>query len=180
MSAHDRWIWLGAVAVAGLVAGLVAVGGSTVKDSIDRQSSTSSLDPRFRSKLAAMVAALQARGFKPWVYETKRTPARQAWLYASGRTRPGAIVTNVLEPTGKGHGPGRAADVIDGRAHPTRSGERIGWGTWQGKPGDDKAAEMAAAYFAAQGEEAEKLGLIWGGRWTLQGGGSDKPHVELA
>ena len=39
---------------------------------------------------------------------------------------------------------------------------------------------MAEDYFKAQGEEAERLGLVWGGRWTLSGGGTDKPHVELA
>lgn len=174
---HDRWLWL---VVAGLGAGALALFtfGGDVVESITKQDSASSLDPVFRAKLAKMTAALRARGFQPWVYETKRSQARQAWLYASGRSRSGGIVTNVSEVGA--HGRGTAADVIDGRPHPTRKGERVGWGTWSGDDGDEKAATMARAYFEAQGEEAKKLGLIWGGDWTLSGGGSDEPHVELA
>jgi peptidoglycan L-alanyl-D-glutamate endopeptidase CwlK len=146
------------------------------------QDSWNGLTPEFREKLSQLVAALKARGFKPWVYETTRSRARQDWLYASGRTRPGPIVTDVdgSYQGKRGHGSGTAADVIDGRPHPTRQGQRVGWGSWTGNPGDEKSAEMAQAYFKAQGEEAKRLGLVWGGDWTLSGGGDDRPHVQLA
>tara|TARA_Y100001973_G_scaffold90807_1_gene138761 strand:+ start:1275 stop:1802 length:528 start_codon:yes stop_codon:yes gene_type:complete len=149
--------------------------------SIERQDTLEGLHPEFLPKLQQLLDRLKARGFKPWVYETHRTAARQDWLYASGRTRPGPIVTNVdgKVQTGKGHGAGKAADIIDGRAHPTRSGQRVGWGTWSGQDGDETAAEMAEDFFRALGEEAEALGLTWGGRWTLSGGGKDMPHVQL-
>ena len=150
--------------------------------STERQTSLDGLHPDFLPKLQQLLDRLKARGFKPWMYETTRTTARQDWLYASGRTRPGPIVTNV---SGKarnelvGHAAGKAADIIDGRAHPSRSGQRVGWGTWSGQDGDETAAEMAEDFFRALGEEAEALGLTWGGRWTLSGGGKDMPHVQL-
>ena len=174
----SRWLWLLLAGAGTVVVGLLAFGGVKVAEGIERQSSTSELEPAFRAKLEELVRRLEAKGYKPWIYETKRTQARQAWLYASGRTRAGSKVTNV-EQVGN-HGRGRAADVIDGRAHPTRKGERIGWGTWSGKDGDSDAAAMADRFFDDLGADAEALGLTWGGRWTLEGGGSDKPHVELA
>lgn len=146
--------------------------------STERQDGLEGLDPAFRLQLEAVLGRLEARGYAPWIYETLRTQERQSWLYASGRTREGTRVTNV-ETVGN-HGRGMAADVIDGRPHPTRAGQRIGWGTWEGDPGDAQAAEMAEEFFAALGEEAEAEGLVWGGRWTLSGGGADQPHVELA
>ena len=176
------WLWWAVGGVAAAVVAALAVGGRTVVKSQSTKpiDTLEGLDPEFRSKLDQLVKALEARGYKPWIYETIRTQARQDWLYASGRTRPGPIVTDVREPTDKGHGAGKAADIIDGRPHPTRKGQRVGWGSWTGDPGDDEAAEMAADYFQAQGEEAERLGLVWGGRWTLSGGGKDEPHVQLA
>ena len=33
-------------------------------------------------------------------------------------------------------------------------------------------------FFDALGEEAEKLGLVWGGRWTRGGKGPDRPHTQ--
>lgn len=157
-------------------------GGKMVSDSIERQDSLELLQSSFRGQVQKLIQALQAQGYEPWVYETRRTASRQNWLYASGRTRPGAIVTNVDSSgyPGKGHGAGLAVDIIDGRPHPTRSGQKVGWGSWTGDAGDAEAKRMADAFFDALGSEAEKLGLVWGGDWTLAGGGSDRPHVQAA
>jgi len=149
--------------------------GSTPPDN-----SLDNLDPEFRKKLDQLVDALKARGFEPLIHETYRSEERQNWLYERGRSLPGPIVTDARDPSGHGHGAGKAADIIDGRAHPTRANEVIGWGVWEGDVGDEKAAEMAREYFKAQGEEAQKLGLVWGGKWVLSGGGNDEPHVQLA
>ena len=156
-------------------------GGKMVSDSIERQDSLELLEPSFRKKVQKLIQVLQAQGYEPWVYETLRTAARQDWLYASGRTRPGPIVTDVDSSAPMvGHGVGLAADIIDGRPHPTRSGQKVGWGSWTGDPGDAEAKLMADAFFDALGSEAKKLGLVWGGDWILSGGGSDRPHVQAA
>jgi hypothetical protein len=143
-----------------------------------RVSSLSRLDPAFREKVLLLIADLERLGYEPWVYETYRSPARQAWLYASGRTREGPIVTNVLAPSPTGHGSGKAVDIIDGRAHPSRKGFKVGWGTWSGQAGDASAEEMADRFFAALGQRGQAAGLKWGGNWTLSGGGTDRPHIE--
>jgi len=144
----------------------------------DKSTSLEELDPEFRSKLEALISKLEAKGYKPRINETKRSAARQAWLYASGRTRPGSIVTWVEESN---HEDGDAADVIDGRPHPDRAGQVVGWGSWEAEQGADatagdrQASSMAAEFFKAYGAEAEALGLTWGGRWSEP----DLPHVEL-
>lgn len=45
------------------------------------------------------------------VVETIRTAERQAWLYASGRTRPGLVVTNAPSVWDSWHGYGLAFDA---------------------------------------------------------------------
>lgn len=58
-----------------------------------RDSSLASLHPAFRVKVEALLASLERAGVPFAPHETLRPAERQAWLYASGRTRPGAIVT---------------------------------------------------------------------------------------
>jgi peptidoglycan LD-endopeptidase CwlK len=55
------------------------------------------LHPLFRAPLERWLAEVRAAGLPIRVYETFRTPARQAYLYAQGRTRPGAVVTYTLD-----------------------------------------------------------------------------------
>lgn len=55
--------------------------------------SLESLHPAFCAKLEALLATLAHNGVPFKVDETNRTRERQAWLYASGRTRPGPILT---------------------------------------------------------------------------------------
>ena len=67
------------------------------------------LRPDFREKLEAFLQAVQAAmpGYDVAVHEAVRSPERQAHLYASGRTRPGPILTNTLDSN---HLHGLAAD----------------------------------------------------------------------
>jgi peptidoglycan L-alanyl-D-glutamate endopeptidase CwlK len=51
------------------------------------------LAPAFRVKVLAVIRDLEGHGLHPIVIETLRTQARQNWLYAQGRTRPGNKVT---------------------------------------------------------------------------------------
>lgn len=134
-----------------------------------RDDRISVLHPTLQAKWSRIRAALEARGYVPWVFETTRTQARQSYL---ARTDP----TGRTPSTVGAHGEGRAMDVIDGRPHPSRKGWRVGWGS----DGDPEAARMASEFFRALGEEAEREGLTWGGRWTrTYGPQGDSPHIEL-
>jgi len=130
------------------------------------------LQPRFRSVLEAVLGDLRAQGFQPKVFETVRSAERQRWLYENTKS--------TLTPELGKHGEGLAADVIDGRPHPTRPGQIIGWGTWNTRsdatPGDDVAKRMADDFFQAFGRAAVARGLTWGGNWASF---KDFPHVEL-
>ncbi len=55
--------------------------------------SLESLHPAFRAVVEALLATLDRSGMPFKVDEGLRTAERQAWLYASGRTRPGPILT---------------------------------------------------------------------------------------
>jgi hypothetical protein len=73
------------------------------------------LEPGFRARVAAMIADAKAHGHDLRLLETYRSQARQASLYAQGRTKPGKRVTQ-LQKVGV-HGYGLAADIglfIDG------------------------------------------------------------------
>lgn len=65
----------------------------------DPNRDVNSLRPDFREKLEAWLTAVRQTfpGYEVGVHEARRTPERQAWLFASGRSRPGAIVTNTLD-----------------------------------------------------------------------------------
>lgn len=63
----------------------------------------------FRQKLARVLEeTAKATGEEWMIYEGLRTPERQLWLYAQGRTRPGRIITWMKTP--RWHGAGLAAD----------------------------------------------------------------------
>jgi len=97
-----------------------------------------------------------------------RTPERQAWLYAQGRTRRGSIVTNkngvehLSNHQGTGvFGSGRAADC-----YPCGADEKL---IWPPPPDDDPIWNLYATI-------AESQGLTAGYRWKSP---HDPPHVEL-
>ena len=61
--------------------------------STQRIASLDILHPSFREKLQAVLTELQTKAIPFEVFESYRTPERQAFLFAQGRTRPGAVVT---------------------------------------------------------------------------------------
>lgn len=111
------------------------------------------LEPETREMCKKLVAACEAAGFPIVVVQTLRTWEEQAALYAKGRSRPGAIVTNA-KPGYSAHNFGRAFDVA------FRKGQKgVSWsGPWS------KVAQVARG-----------LGLAWGGDWKSF---QDKPHFE--
>lgn len=121
------------------------------------------LDPEFRRRLAMTLGTLALEGIIMKFHEGFRTSARQQYLYAQGRTRPGPKVTNangtskLSNHQGNGSfGSGCAADcypVVNGKVT-LEPPEKI----WQ------RYAEVA-----------EQNGLTAGYRWKVP---HDPPHVE--
>lgn len=86
-----------------------------------------------------------------FITETYRSPARQKYLYAQGRTRPGQIVTWTLNSNHSG---------------------RLAW--------DIACSPPKSLYDVATlnkvGDIARKLGITWGGNWSKN---IDRPHFEV-
>ncbi|MBL9180983.1 MAG: D-alanyl-D-alanine carboxypeptidase family protein [Verrucomicrobiaceae bacterium] len=76
-----------------------------------RITDTSVLHPVVRQKVAQVLAQLEAEGIPLRVFESYRTPTRQAHLYAQGRTRSGNKVTNA-EAWESYHQYGLAVDLV--------------------------------------------------------------------
>lgn len=122
------------------------------------------LYPDFRNKCTKTIEQANTEtegkfpGFVKWVlFEGFRSQARQAYLYAQGRSRPGSKVTNAQ--TSPYHNRGIAADIV--------------WLDAQGDPHWDGKSEM----WAVLGHCARANGLEWGGDW----GGSlgDVGHIQI-
>lgn len=113
------------------------------------------LNPAFTQTVLLVFARMEARGYPLALLEGYRSPERQDKLAASG-TR----VTNARAYQSK-HQYGLAADVAPVKDGRLRISERDPW---------------AMEAYRALGEEAERAGLIWGGRWSLK----DYGHIEVA
>ena len=110
------------------------------------------LDRRVGDRAYALVFWLHYFGGRARVSEGLRTAERQRYLYASGRTRPGPILTHV---TTSRHQSGRAFDI-----------DFVGY----------SPNEVPREWWEFAGRIGEALGLKWGGRWpTLR----DYRHFEL-
>lgn len=120
-------------------------------------------------KLAAVVhRAIEISSVDFMVIEGRRSEARQAELYAQGRTKPGKIVTWTLKSK---HIDGLAVDLA-----PLVNGA-VDWSDV------DKFDQIATAMFAAGAELGIKL--RWGANWDgdtkpHEKGEGDSPHFELA
>ena len=69
------------------------------------------LHPAIRERVQAIQGELNGAGLNFHVFEAFRSPQRQAYLYAQGRTRPGKIVT-YAEPWKSYHQYGLAVDFV--------------------------------------------------------------------
>lgn len=126
--------------------------------------SYSELYPPFAEKIKDIVSEMNEWCEVHWphhkcmLFEGFRTVARQQWLYASGRTRPGPIVTYKNGTTNKSNHQSRlAADIIGVTSN--------GQPTW----------DCPAGFWQYLGHLARRNGLNWGGDWH---GFVDQPHVE--
>lgn len=113
------------------------------------------LDPNFASIVLQVFARLEARGYPFTLLEGYRSPERQDALADTG-----AHVTNARAFQSK-HQYGLALD-----AAPLRSGRLV----------ISEKDPWAMDAYMALGEEAERAGLLWGGRWRLK----DYGHIEIS
>lgn len=111
------------------------------------------LDPGFTQAVLRVFARLQERGYAFALLEGYRSPERQEKLAALG-----SHVTNARAFQSK-HQYGLAADVAPIKDGRLVISERDPW---------------AMLAYEALGEEAEKSGLTWGGRWWFK----DYGHIE--
>lgn len=114
---------------------------------------TALLYPAFLDRLSAALSACNDAGADYVATLGFRTWSEQARIYFQGRTTPGPIVTHA-PPGFSSHNYGLAVDVCR-----MFDGNVVSW--------DPQDYELL-------GEEAEKVGLVWGGRWT----NPDRPHVQ--
>lgn len=122
---------------------------------VPRNNSIGCLAPKFREKLAKVIAEMKSEGYSPVIYETCRTNERQRFLYGFGREYDDGRgkVTNSKNHEHTWHGFGLAVDIVDGED---------GWDA----PDD---------FWNSLERACDKCGLFWGGDWpTLR----DLPHVQ--
>ena len=112
------------------------------------------LHPKLQDLCLKLVEACRNHGVDIIVTSTLRDAEYQASIYAQGRTKPGAIVTNAkyIGP----HGFGLAFDVVPVVGNIAIWSNNVLW--------------------RIIGEEGKKLGLEWGGDWKSI---IDKPHFQL-
>ena len=121
------------------------------------------LHPHMRMLAERLLARASQAGIPLTVICTLRSMAEQAELYAQGRTKPGAIVTNA-RPGYSYHNFGLAIDVVPTRLLMTKN--------WGDTP--DYRSE-ADALWQELGSLGVDIGLTWGGDFTAL---KDRPHFE--
>jgi hypothetical protein len=121
---------------------------------VPRDRSLDGLAPKFRAAVERMLDKLHMAGFTPLVFETLRTPERQAYLYGFGRLYDDGrgIVTQAPNADTSWHGYGLAVDVVCAR----------------------RGHDAPESFWFALGCAAREQGLVWGGDWPMR----DKPHVQ--
>jgi len=85
--------------------------GGVLPDANLRRTDFDALHPAMREAVLHVYRRCADEGIPFRMFEGFRTPQRQAWLYAQGRSRPGAKVTNA-EPWTSCHQYGLAADFV--------------------------------------------------------------------
>jgi peptidoglycan LD-endopeptidase CwlK len=69
-------------------------GAAAVMSPNTRRTDLEGLHPKMRRAAVKLLEKLAAEGISFRIFEAYRSPARQAWLFEQGRSRPGAKVTN--------------------------------------------------------------------------------------
>ena len=129
------------------------------------QARLSGLLPVVRLAAERLIDRCYVRGVPIVITQGLRTIAEQDALFAQGRTKPGAKVTNARGGYSN-HNFGVAIDFAlllpDGRS--------VSWDMKRDGDGDGRADWMEVV------EEAKRLGFSWGGDWKSF---VDNPHLEM-
>lgn len=112
----------------------------------------SELLPNAQTACKLFMAECKKQGLNVLITETYRSQARQDYLYAQGRTRPGNKVTWTKNSR---HTSRRAWDICK---------------NVKGKEYSD------TEFFRKCGKIAQNLGITWGGTWSSP----DMPHFEIS
>lgn len=135
-----------------------------VQEKANRKLDDPGLNPVVREMGRQLVKLAHAQGVPICITQAYRSKAEQDALYAQGRTKAGAIVTNA--PGGySNHNYGLAIDF----ALYTPSGKEV---TWSELADYDRDGESDWKEIV---KIAKKLGFEWGGDWR---GFRDAPHLE--
>lgn len=121
--------------------------------------------PVVRAATEALITRCYYRGIPIVITQGLRTIAEQDALYAQGRTKPGAIVTNAKGGYSN-HNFGVAIDF----ALLMPDGKNVSWDMKREGNGNGHADWSEVV------EEAKKLGFAWGGDWVSF---KDTPHFEM-
>lgn len=111
------------------------------------------LKPLVKRKAQAVLDEMQYLGLPMRIVEGYRSPQRQDELYAQGRTKPGAIVTNAKGGQSL-HNYGVAVDMCF---------RQYGYNATE-------------AQWQTYGNVAKRFGFEYGGDWTSF---KDRPHIEM-
>jgi len=114
-----------------------------------------SMDKALSGKVRIIIERLRARGFQPKIFYGWRSPAVQRKIYEAGNSKVLFSFHNAMK---NGQPNSYGADIVDER--------------WHWEQGTKRERE---SFWAALGEEAKNLGLIWGGDWKFK----DVAHVQL-
>lgn len=121
------------------------------------------LHPELQPLARQFLDQCTAAGLRILITCTYRSPAEQAELYASGRTKPGPVVTKAK--------PGQSAHNFQVKGLPAARAFDI-------VPLDAKGKaiwDAANPAWKTAGAIATGLGLDWGGTWKFK----DLPHIQL-
>lgn len=114
------------------------------------------LHPKLQKKIKQLLSKCEKAGLQIKITECLRTKEEQDALYAQGRSKPGAIVTNAKGSSYQSmHQWGVAFDYCRN---------------------DGKGAYYDDGFFDKVGAIGQSIGLEWGGAWKSI---KDKPHFQL-
>ncbi|HJQ32295.1 MAG TPA: M15 family metallopeptidase, partial [Pyrinomonadaceae bacterium] len=158
----------GAVAAASPVSAIITT-DSAAFAAMDKRGKSKKLNPVFRERLVLLAEALAQRGMQTLITDGLRTFAEQDALFLIGRRGiPGEKIVTKARGGQSNHNYGLAVDMF-----PVINGKVF---TDVKKTDSVEFRKLFHAIQDAAGEEAERLGLFWGARFS---GIVDTPHIQL-
>ncbi len=128
---------------------------------IHRLAKLDGVHPQLVTNVTRICAAMNALGVVMIVTDAVRTVKQQQALYAQGRTKPGAIVTQLDGVTKRSNH----------QLHPDGFGHAVDLCFWV----DGKPSWAEVNPWDLYGCMVRQQGMLWGGDWH----NPDRPHIEM-